>query len=465
MFSGSSRLTRRLRCIVQSFDVMSINQVSARYHTYTPCPGSPSNRRKWRTIQSTNGVFSRPLQYNQQKSRCHSTKKAKPNSASLPLEGVTVVSLEHAIAAPFCTRQLADLGARVIKVERPGVGDFARSYDSRVRGLSSHFVWTNRSKESLALDIKNETHWKVLKTLVSRADVLVQNLAPGASQRLGLSFDALKDENPGLIVCDISGYGADGPYRDKKAYDLLVQSEAGLVSITGSPSEPAKVGISIADISAGTAAFQSILAALLKRSKTGKGSHIDISMLESMTEWMSFPLYYAFEGASGPARAGAAHAAIYPYGPFETGGGGSVMLGVQNEREWAKLCEEVLGVAALATDDRFVNNSLRVENRDALKRIILKAFSALNSEEVLARLDKAGIANAKVNKMKDVWEHPQLKARGRWTEVDTPAGKVPALLPPGARHVDDVRMGAVPALGQHNAEIFAELGFSETNES
>ncbi|KAH7150315.1 CoA-transferase family III domain-containing protein [Dactylonectria estremocensis] len=382
----------------------------------------------------------------------------------LPLDGITVVSLEHAIAAPFCTRQLADLGARVIKVERPGVGDFARSYDTRVRGLASHFVWTNRSKESLALDVKIPRDFEVLKALLAKADVFVQNLAPGASQRLGLSFDALKDEHPGLIVCDISGYGSDGPYRDKKAYDLLVQSEAGLLSVTGTPSEPAKVGISIADIAAGTAAYQNILAALLKRAKTGKGSHIDISMLEAMTEWMSFPLYYAFEGAQAPNRAGAAHASIYPYGPFATGGGGSVMLGIQNEREWANLCAMVLGNAALAKDERFANNSLRTANRDALKEIILDAFASLEAEEVLTRLDKAGIANANVNDMQGVWDHQQLRARGRWTEIDTPAGKVPALLPPGAKDVNDVKMGAVPALGQHNKEIFEELGFSENDD-
>lgn len=393
--------------------------------------------------------------------RFYSTKTETPNPNILPLEGVTVVSLEHAIAAPFCTRQLADLGARVIKIERPGDGDFARNYDTRVRGLASHFVWANRSKESLALDLKNQHHFKVLKALLVKADVLVQNLAPGASQRLGLSFEALKDEIPGLIVCDISGYGSNGPYRDKKAYDLLVQSEAGMLSVTGTKDEPAKVGISIADIAAGTYAHQNILAALLRRGKTGKGSHIDISMLESMTEWMSFPLYYAFEGAPGPNRAGAAHAAIYPYGPFSTGEGGTVMMGVQNEREWAKLCTQVLENEELASDERFVNNSLRVQNRDALNEVICKAFSSLTPEQVLERLDKAGIANAKVNYMQGVWDHPQLRARGRWVDIDTPAGKVPALLPPGAASKDSVRMGAVPALGEHSEAIFAELGFEE----
>ncbi|KAF5005025.1 hypothetical protein FDECE_8509 [Fusarium decemcellulare] len=390
----------------------------------------------------------------------YSTSPESSSHKVLPLDGVTVVSLEHAIAAPFCTRQLADLGARVIKVERPGEGDFARNYDTRVRGLASHFVWTNRSKESLALDVKNSRDFKVLKTLLAKADVLVQNLAPGASQRLGLSFDALKNENPGLIVCDISGYGSNGPYRDKKAYDLLVQSEAGLVSVTGSETEPAKVGISIADISAGTFAFQNILAALLKRGKTGKGSHIDISMLEAMAEWMSFPLYYAFDGAPGPKRAGASHAAIYPYGPFDTANGGTVMMGLQNEREWAKLCTDVLEKPDLAKDERFITNSLRSQNRKALREIICAAFSSLSPEAVLEKLDRAGIANAKVNDMQGVWDHPQLRARGRWTEVDTPAGKVPALLPPGVADAGSARMDAVPALGEHNDAIFEELGFS-----
>ncbi|KAH6895945.1 CoA-transferase family III domain-containing protein [Thelonectria olida] len=440
---STSRLTAGVRVSIQSLATSSIN-LSATCQT--------------RALST----FRRTLPTHQ-KHYSTTTKQPSDTDKTLPLDGITVVSLEHAIAAPFCTRQLADLGARVIKIERPGVGDFARAYDMRVRGLASHFVWANRSKESLALDIKNPKHFAVLKALVAKADVLVQNLAPGASQRLGLSFDALKDENPRLIVCDISGYGADGPYRDKKAYDLLVQSEAGLLSVTGTSSEPAKVGISIADISAGTAAYQNILAALLKRGRTGKGSHIDVSMLEAMTEWMSFPLYYAIDGQASPGRAGAAHAAIYPYGPFATGGGGSVMLGVQNEREWEALCSGVLGDAELATDERFVSNSLRVKNRVALHDTIERAFSGLSAEEVLARLDDAGIANAKVNDMQGVWEHPQLKARGRWTEVDTPAGRVPALIPPGVRDVDGARMGAVPALGQHNEAIFEELGFSNTH--
>ncbi|KAJ9151910.1 CoA-transferase family III [Pleurostoma richardsiae] len=371
---------------------------------------------------------------------------------------------EHAIAAPFCTRQLADLGARVIKVERPDVGDFARQYDTRTRGLASYFVWANRSKESLALNLKSPRDMRALRALVAKADVLVQNLAPGASGRLGLSYEALREQHPKLIVCDISGYGSSGPYRDKKAYDLLVQSEAGMLSVTGQPDAPAKVGISIADISAGMYAYSNILAALLRRGKTGQGSHIDISMLEAMTEWMSYPLYYAFDGAPGPNRAGAAHGSIYPYGPFETGDGSSVMLGVQNEREWAALCAQVVGDAELAKDPRFASNSLRSQNRDALKSIICASLSGLAAEEVLAKLDAAGIANAKVNDMHGVWAHKQLRARGRWTEVDTPAGRIPALLPPGVADAEGTRMDAVPALGQHTDAILAELGLQHREE-
>lgn len=375
----------------------------------------------------------------------------------LPLKGITVVSLEQAIAAPFCTRQLADLGARVIKVERPEVGDFARHYDKRVRGQSSHFVWVNRSKESLALDLKEPKSLEVLKRLISRADVLVQNLAPGASGRMGLSYEALAAQNPGLIVCDISGYGSDGPYRDKKAYDLLVQSEAGVLSITGTKEQPAKVGMSIADISAAMYALTNILGAIMTRQRTGKGAKIDISMLESMVEWMSFPLYYTYDGQPPPQRVGAQHATIYPYGPFPTGDGGSVMLGLQNEREWEKLCGEVLQKPELATDPRFNANTLRVENQEALKPMILEAFSQWTAAELVSKLDGAGIANAKLNEMEDVWQHPQLKARGRWTEVRTEAGWVRSLIPPGCATVEDTRMDSVPILGEHTEAILAEL--------
>ncbi|KAI0166275.1 CoA-transferase family III [Xylariaceae sp. FL1272] len=397
----------------------------------------------------------------------------------LPLHGITVISLEQAIAAPFCTRQLADLGARVIKVERPCVGDFARAYDTRVNGLASHFVWTNRSKESIALDLKQPEDLDVLRKLINKADVLVQNLAPGAAGRLGVSYEKLCDKHPKLIVCDISGYGDTGPCKSNiywfpgiipsssnlrlgmKAYDLLVQSEAGMLSITGTETEPAKVGISIADIASGMYAYSGVLAALMKREKTSKGSRVDISMLEAMTEWMSFPMYYAFQGQSRPKPAGASHASVYPYGPFETRGNGSVMLAVQNEREWVKLCVEVLEQPGLSSDSRFVNNSLRSENRKELKQIICRAFADLSADEVLARLDKANIANARVKDMDGLWAHEQLQARGRWTEVETQKGKIPALLPPGISDIKDTVMGKVPEVGEHTKAILAELGLDE----
>lgn len=380
-----------------------------------------------------------------------------------PLKGLTVVTLEHAIAAPFATRQLADLGARVIKIERPGSGDFARGYDERVHGLASHFVWTNRSKESLTLDVKHPEAATILERLVvEKADVVVQNLAPGAAARLGLGHEKLSAAKPGLIVCDISGYGDDpinpGPYRDKKAYDLLIQSEAGFVSVTGTPDEPCKAGPSIADIAAGMYAYSSILAALLQRGQTGKGQRIDISMLESLAEWTSYPLYYAFEGAAPPPRTGASHATIYPYGPFPTGDGNMVMLGLQNEREWASFCEKVLQQPSLTTDPRFTANFKRVAERDALRGIIVEAFSSLTRAQVVERLELAQIANAQVNTMNDVWAHPQLKARGRWTEVGSPNGPLPAMLPPGTWDVGP-RMDPVPALGQHTDAILAELGY------
>ena len=381
-----------------------------------------------------------------------------------PLDGVTVLALEHAIAAPFCTRQLADQGARVIKVERPGVGDFARAYDTRVAGLASHFVWTNRSKESLSLDLKHPQAQTVLHQLLAQTDVLVQNLAPGAAARLGLSYAALSARYPRLIVCDISGYGDDperpGPYRDKKAYDLLIQSEAGFVSVTGSPEAPAKAGCSIADIAAGMYAYSGILSALLQRDKTGRGSRIDVSMLECMTEWMGFPMYYAYEGAAPPPRAGAAHATIYPYGPFEAGDGRSVMLGLQNEREWAAFCTTVLQQPQLASDERFKANALRVANRPALQAIIGEVFQRLSAEQVLERLEQAQIANARVNDMHDVWAHPQLAARARWTTVDSSAGPLPALRPPGSHSDFEPRMDRIPALGEHSASILGDLGYS-----
>lgn len=379
-----------------------------------------------------------------------------------PLDGITVISLEHAIAAPFCTRQLADLGARVIKVERPGAGDFARAYDTRVRGQSSHFVWTNRSKESLALDLKDPRGLEVLAALLARADVLVQNLAPGAAARMGFAFEALHEKHPRLIVCDISGYGGDGPYRDKKAYDLLIQAEAGLLSVTGTPEVPSKAGNSMADIAAGMYAYSGILAALLQRARTGEGSHIDVSMLESLAEWMSFPLYYAYEGAAPPPRTGASHASIYPYGPFQTKDG-AVILGIQNEREWVVFCDKVLGQASLASDPRYNTNASRNENRAALQAIILATFAALATVEVEQRLDAAQIANARMNDMAGLWAHPQLQARERWRSVATPAGEIPALLPPGRHSSFAYRMDAVPAVGEHTEAILAELGLTKSS--
>ena len=380
-----------------------------------------------------------------------------------PLDGITVVSLEHAIAAPFCTRQLADLGARVIKVERPGSGDFARAYDKQVKGLSSHFVWVNRSKESLTLDLKQPAALAALKTLLKTADVLVQNLAPGAAARMGLTAEQLQQENPQLILCDISGYGNDGPYRDKKAYDLLIQSEAGFLSVTGTAETPSKAGNSIADIAAGMYAYTNILAALLQRGKTGKGSVIDVSMLESLGEWMSFPMYYAYEGAEPPPRNGASHATIYPYGPFKAGDGGTVMLGLQNEREWAQFCEVVLEKPTLAKDERFDKNFKRNEKRVELLAIIDECFNTLSTEQLIARLEKAQIANARLNDMHGLWKHEQLQARNRWAQVDTPAGSIPALLPPGSNNSYEYRMDAIPAVGQHTESILQEIGLNDSN--
>ncbi|AEF22622.1 CaiB/BaiF CoA transferase family protein [Pseudomonas fulva] len=380
-----------------------------------------------------------------------------------PLDGITVVSLEHAIAAPFCTRQLADMGARVIKVERPGSGDFARGYDERVNGLASHFVWTNRSKESLTLDLKQDDASDVLDSLLAKADVLVQNLAPGAAARMGLSFEALHERFPKLIVCDISGYGEGGSYEKKKAYDLLIQSEGGFLSVTGGAGDDqlAKAGCSIADIAAGMYAYSNILSALLLRGKTGLGSRIDVSMLESLVEWMGYPLYYAYDGATPPPRAGAAHSTIYPYGPFPAGDSGTVMLGLQNEREWQAFCERVLLQPELAGDERFSANFKRSANREVLRGIIVETFAALSAEQVIERLEQAQIANAHVNDMAGVWAHPQLKARDRWRQVDSPAGSLPALLPPGSNSAFAPRMDPVPALGEHTEALLAELGYGE----
>jgi itaconate CoA-transferase len=379
-----------------------------------------------------------------------------------PLDGITIVALEHVIAAPFATRQLADLGARVIKIERPGAGDFARHYDERAKGMSSHFTWVNRSKESLTLDLKQDAALSILKKLLQTADIFVQNLAPGAAARMGLSPEALQALNPKLIYCNLSGYGEDGPYRDKKAYDLLIQSEAGLLSITGTTDEPSKAGISIADIAAGMYTYTNIMAALLLRQKTGKGSVIDVSMLEALGEWMGYAMYYSTDGASPPPRTGATHATIYPYGPFKAGDGKTIMLGLQNEREWALFCEKVLDQPTLANDPRFDKNFKRNENRIELSKIILDRFASLTSEQVIAKLDEAQIANASLNDMHQFWDHEQLKARQRWVSVDSPKGEIPALLPPGLNNTYQYRMDKIPSVGEHTVAILKELGYQDS---
>lgn len=377
-----------------------------------------------------------------------------------PLDGVTVVSVEQAIAAPLCTRQLAELGARVIKIERPDGGDFARHYDDRVKGLSSHFVWTNRSKESLTLDLKKPGASLVMEKLLAQADVLVQNLAPSAASRLGLGFDQLHARFDQLIVCNISGYGDEGPYAQKKAYDLLVQAEAGFLSVTGLPDALVKSGISIADIAAGMQAQAAILAALIQRGKTGQASRIDISMLEAMVEWMGFPLYYAYEGAEPPLRSGSDHASIYPYGVFSTGSGESLLLGLQNEREWQAFCSGVMKDDSLAGDERFSSNQKRSDNREVLRSLIQRQFSDLTSTEICQKLDEAQIAYARANDMAAVWQHPQLRALQRFVEIGTPTGKVETLEPPGRNSDYNPRLAPVPELGQHTDCVLSELAFS-----
>lgn len=378
-----------------------------------------------------------------------------------PLDGITVIALEHAVAAPFATRQLADLGARVIKIERPKTGDFARSYDTRAKGMSSHFVWTNRSKESLTLDLKSEAGMVVLHKLIENADVLVQNLAPGAADRMGLDFATLHQTHPKMILCNISGYGPDGPETNRKAYDLLVQAEAGLLSITGTTAQPSKAGISVADIAAGMYAYTNRLAALIQRGKTGEGVEINISMLEALAEWIGYPMYYASDGAEPPARAGASHATIFPYGPFFAGDGKEVMLGLQNDREWATFCKDILGAPALETDPRFVSNQARAQHKLELTAIIIATFSKWNSEEIIAKLSAVGIANARMSDMAGLWAHPQLHARGRWRDVESPVGPMPALLPPGGFGDEEPRMGPIPALGQHSRDILMQLGMDK----
>ncbi|MCM3356523.1 CaiB/BaiF CoA-transferase family protein [Psychrobacillus sp. MER TA 171] len=379
----------------------------------------------------------------------------------LPLQDITVVSLEQAVAAPFATRQLADLGARVIKVERPGMGDFARNYDNTVNGMSSHFVWINRSKESLALDLKQEEAKNVLEKLLSKADVFIHNLAPGAVDRLGFSAAELKEKFPQLIICSISGYGSDGPYMNKKAYDLLIQCEAGLVSVTGTEDSPSKSGISIADIAAGMYAYTGILTAIIARYKTGKGAVLEVSMLEALAEWMGYPMYYSGYGDSEPKRTGASHATIYPYGPFKAGNDKLVFMGIQNEREWIHFCSKVLGNPDLAIDPRFNNNSNRVANKDSLKIIIEEVFQKVDPNQVIRLLEAEKIANARLNTVNDLIDHPQLEARNRWREVESPVGKLKALLPPVTFDEIESVMNPIPNIGEHTKEILKELGYSE----
>ncbi len=378
-----------------------------------------------------------------------------------PLEGITAVSVEQAVAAPFATRQLADLGARVIKVERPGIGDFARNYDETVKGMSSHFVWLNRSKESLALDLKKDGAKEALRRLVARSDVFVQNLAPGAAERLGFGAREMREAHPRLIHCSVSGYGEGGPYTHKKAYDLLVQCEAGLVSITGTEDTPSKVGISVADIAAGMYAYSGILSALFRRERAGEGATIEVSMLEALGEWMGFPTYFAGYGGKEPERSGASHAAIAPYGPFPCGDGETVFLGIQNEREWRKFCEEVLDDGGMAEDARFDTNTRRVGNRADLHARIEDVFSGLSSEEVMGRLEGASIANARMRTVRGFLDHPQLKARERWREFGSPVGPLRGLLPPATIEGAEPGMSRVPEVGEHTEAILAEIGHAE----
>lgn len=375
-----------------------------------------------------------------------------------PLDGILVVSIEQAIAAPYCTRQLADLGARVIKVERPDVGDFARAYDTRARGLASHFVWANRSKESLTLNLKRGPDIVSLQRLIAKADVFVQNLAPGALARLGVDLNQERKVNKNLVTCSISGYGVGGEWEKRKAYDLLVQAEAGFLSITGTTDFPSKAGISIADIAAGTSAFQGILGSLLQRARTNEGGHLDISMLEAMTEWMGYPLYYAMDGGTPPTRTGAGHATIYPYGVYKTLDG-TVLFGLQNDREWKSFTAHVLGRPDLGEDPASSGNGNRVNRRDVLDPIICGILAGLTTDEALKRLDKAAIGTARVNDMKAVWQHPQLTARGRWQDIETAVGKLPSLIPPSTGNWTP-QMGPVPELGEHNEAIIREFSLN-----
>lgn len=381
--------------------------------------------------------------------------------SQLPLSGITVVSIEQAVAAPFATRQLADLGARVIKIERPGEGDFARSYDERVNGMSSYFTWLNRSKESLSLDLKHPEAPQIVFELLDGADVFLQNLAPGAAARLGFGAATLRAWRPRLITCDLTGYGSSGPYRDKKAYDLLVQCEVGLLSVTGTPDAPAKAGISVADISAGMYAYSAILTALYERERTGVGMSCEVSLFDSLAEWMGHPMYYSIMSGQPPARAGSAHASIVPYGSFAVGDGRSVQLGIQNEREWKAFCEIVLADPSIAVDPRFITGALRVHHRAETVAVIEAVFATLDAPTVLARLDQAQIANASMNEVADLIDHPQLRERDRWRSVESPVGPVPVLRPPVVFEGFEQRIDPIPAVGQHTRAILASLGRDE----
>jgi len=376
--------------------------------------------------------------------------------SALPLKGLLVVALEQAVAAPFATRQLADLGARVIKIERAGAGDFARGYDTTVLGQASYFVWLNRGKESIELDVKSPAGQEAMAALLARADVFVQNLAPGAAERLGLGAAGLLARHPRLICCSVSGYGPDGPYAGKKAYDLLVQCEAGLLSVTGTPEAPCKAGISVADIAAGMYAYSGVLTALYERERTGRGSAFEVSLLDALGEWMSQPYLYTVYGGQEPRRTGARHASISPYGPYAAHGG-EVFIGLQNEREWVVLCERVLGRPDLVADERFAGNPDRVKHDEELTAIIEGALAGLTPDAAVAALDAAGIASARLRTPAEFAAHPQLEARDRWREAGTPAGPVRTLLPPVTVPGRPAAMGAVPALGQHTEAVLAEF--------
>ncbi|MFJ8019362.1 CaiB/BaiF CoA transferase family protein [Streptomyces sp. NPDC096311] len=375
-----------------------------------------------------------------------------------PLDGITVVSLEQAVAAPYATRQLADFGARVIKVERPGTGDFARDYDDTVHGQSSYFVWLNRSKESLTLDLKSEAGRAVLDELLTDADVFVQNLGPGATARMGLGADALADRLPRLVVCDVSGFGATGPWADRKAYDLLVQAESGLMSVTGTEAEMVKAGISVADIAAGMHAFSGILASLLQRERTGRAAPVEVSLFEALAEWMGAPAYYTEYGGRAPSRTGGRHATIAPYGPFATASGDQLVVAVQNDREWTRFCADVLGKPELAADERFARNPARVAHRDELDDLVAERLASLDTDTAAHLLDSVGIANARVRTMPEFLDHPVLAGRERWQDLDTAGGAVRALLPPASIRGVSPRMDPVPGLGEHSAAILRALG-------